>query len=450
MKNRIAIVGTKSTAYIKILLGIWNNSDCACLFDYNIPTSTLCSMIEEASIVKCYIENGLHSDFARWCNVEVEYYIPEPASIQIVPRQLIDNFNSSYSKNEAAVVYSSGTTGKSKGIILSYYGINTNADYICQLYPPNETHTLLIARNLFHSSTLVCDLLVALKKHWNIILTDRVSPKDILTTISKYRITIMCVNPSILRLYNRYLSSKRMTVPSIKRIFSSGDSFDVKTYLQTSKNFPNAEIYNCYGLSECGPRVTCISNPPTHNGFLSVGKKLGSTEIKILGNNGEVMPPYEIGTIFVKSPCLFLNYINDSSNQTRSPCNWFDTKDLGFIDDNNNLYIAARKDDLIIIDAHKIYPQTIEEIIRSYPGILDCFVSSISFHNKKELVCLYETETSITESCLIEHCKNFLIGYEIPHLLFNTKILRNSNGKIDRQGNSRLILNILTRGQNYE
>ena len=447
MSKRIALIGSKTVEYLEKLLEIWHECNCACLFDNTIPPETLKDMLKEAKVERCYIEEGMYAGFAEFKDIELIFYSSNKKSIQKVPRELIESFSPSYSKEDAVVIYSSGTTGKSKGIVLSFWGINTNADYISAQYAPDEIHTILVARNLFHSSTLVCDLLVALKRKWEIVLSNFVSPKELFSAIYNYNISVLCLNPSILRIYNRYLIGNSLKDDFVSRIYSSGDGMDVETYNQTRECFLKARIFNCYGLSECGPRVTSSFREIRHNGYLSVGKPLGDADIVIVGESNEKLDAYEIGEILVKTPCIFSYYISSAVQVVGDENTWFHTKDLGFLDNEENLYIVGRKDDMIIIDAHKIYPKSVEDVIRKLEGILDCFVFAVSLDSRKELVCVYEAEANILKQDLLSHCRSKLLHYEVPQRFIKHKVIRNSNGKIDRKGNLDLYHSII-RGKN--
>lgn len=84
MDKRVALVGKKSVEYLSKLIDIWNSLDCACLFDYNIPTETLVVMLKEANVDECYVEEGLHSELRDALNLKITYYLANSSSIQLV------------------------------------------------------------------------------------------------------------------------------------------------------------------------------------------------------------------------------------------------------------------------------------------------------------------------------------------------------------------------------
>ena len=139
--KRIALIGENSVEYIDMLVDIWNSGNCAVLIDCQIPPQTAVEMMREAQVRKCYIEHKYYDKIYAVLdkNVELIPYEKENTSTRLLPTEIYDRFKENYSKDEAVVIYSSGTTGKSKGIILSHFAINTNADSIIDYMQPDDS-----------------------------------------------------------------------------------------------------------------------------------------------------------------------------------------------------------------------------------------------------------------------------------------------------------------------
>lgn len=196
------------------MLNIWNNGDCAVLIDWRIPLKSAVEMMRGSQVNKCYIEkvylkNGIADrcpdiDFLTF-EKSGEYYVEE------LPTSIYEKFNENYSQKEALVLYSSGTTGNAKGIILSHYAINLNADLINEYMQLSNRDSIYIVKAFAHSSTIVGELLIGLKyKIKNIVSSTLVSPRDSLNHINNYKVTILCLNPSLLYLYTVTAKMKKM------------------------------------------------------------------------------------------------------------------------------------------------------------------------------------------------------------------------------------------------
>ena len=199
--SRVALIGENSIGYVSALIDIWNNGDCAVLLDWRIPFATSLEMMIEAGAQTCFIEQGLFD------KIDVEFpnsinfitYDKQNNLVEQLPKFIYDKFQENYTHEEAVVIYSSGTTGKSKGIILSHFAINTNADAIIDYMKPTSNDCIYIAKTLSHSSTLTGELLVALKTKMGLVIAPTiVPPRYTLNNLAKYNVTIVCLNPTLL------------------------------------------------------------------------------------------------------------------------------------------------------------------------------------------------------------------------------------------------------------
>lgn len=201
--SRVALIGDNSIQYISFIVDIWNSGDCVVLIDKNTPQQVAIDMMMEAEVTKCIIDQKVINNWEIDTSNSIYYEIFDSGVIldSILPLFIYKKFKSNYSNSEAIVIYSSGTTGKSKGIILSHYAIQTNADSIAQYMGLSPYDCFYWVKSLTHSSTLTGELLVALKYKVKIVIAPlTVTPKYILRKIKKHSVTILCLNPTILEL----------------------------------------------------------------------------------------------------------------------------------------------------------------------------------------------------------------------------------------------------------
>lgn len=125
---RVALIGDNSIEYVDLLLDIWNTGDCAVLIDWRVPPQTAYEMMCKANVSKCYIERQIFSKIQSedYKSIQFEAYENYTTTAKEIPNYVHVKFRENYSRDEAVIIYSSRTTGKSKGVILSHYAINTN------------------------------------------------------------------------------------------------------------------------------------------------------------------------------------------------------------------------------------------------------------------------------------------------------------------------------------
>ena len=434
--SRVALIGENSVEYVNALLDIWNSGDCAVLIDWRIPFQTAVEMMQEAGVHTCYFEKKLldkaFSAFVK--DISFLPYERKTASAECLPESFYVKFKQNYSKKEAIVLYSSGTTGRSKGIILSHFAINTNADAIIDYMKLTTTDCIYIAKTLSHSSTLTGELLVALKTHTKLVIAPTiVPPRYIIGSISKFNVTIVCLNPILLSMFADEIKRGNYDIISLRTIYVSGSVLNDNIYVKAHQIFKDIAIYNVYGLSEAGPRVSaqrsdcCKSN--------SVGRELINVDIIVVDGKGNPVPIEERGIVHINTPSCYDGYISGNEKCKSLYLGWLNTGDVGFFDINGELHIVDRTDDVIIIDSHKIYPQSIVNDILQINGILDCAVFPIETTCNKErttIICFYlsgsmnNLSETIRRTLLETHPK-----YEVPdEFICVSNIERNSSGKI--------------------
>lgn len=444
--SRIALIGDNSVEYIDMLLTIWNNGDCAVLIDCRIPFETIYSMLLEADVKKCFIDKRILEtmNIKKYCLIDFETLDTSIHVSRQLPNDIRKKYKSNYNRDEAVVIYSSGTTGKSKGIILSHYAINTNADSISEYMAVSDKDCIYIAKPLIHSSTLVGELLVALKSGAKLVVAPViVPPRVILNNISKYGVTTICLNPHLIKMCSEELLKAEYDISALKTVYVSGSIFNDKLYTTAHNAFRNIPIYNVYGLSEAGPRVTAQRSHCKSN---SVGKPISGVEVAIIDHYGKPMRAGETGIIHINTPSLFKKYISGDIKHKSLYRDWFNTGDIGYIDENEELHIVGRTDDMIIIDSHKIYLSEIEKVILNINEILDCTVTAVKNGDKEIIGCLYASEIQIED--LKKRLMAILPAYEIPHILLHVKVLpQNSNGKVFKVKAQELLLKHLN-GEN--
>ncbi len=429
---RVAIIAQNSTEYISTIIDIWNAGDCAVLVDWQTPIHSIVSIILEAGVSKCYIQKGIYKDILKQLT-PVEYILFDTSNtIGFLPNYIYEKYKENYSKDEALVLYSSGTTGKSKGVILSHYAISTNADAIIKYMNISKSiDIIMVIKPFSHSSTITGEILVSLKTNVKLVVSTLPPlPRIILRTIGMFGITTICINPTILSLLVDEYSKGNHKLPSLKQIYVSGSILGDYLYNKAHKLL-NVHIFNVYGLTEAAPRVCaqrincCKSN--------SVGRPIDGVEIAIVDDTGKQLGYNESGIIHINSPSIFNGYVVGEVKYISLYNGWLNSGDIGYLDNNDELHIVGRIDEIIVCNSHIIYPNDIENRILSHKLIDDCCICCFKNKEIDTIVCLYTSHFDCN-SIIINSLKKTLIKYEMPQRIIRVnQIPRNSNGKIDRK-----------------
>ena len=430
--GRVALIGENSEKYISVLLDIWNHNDCAVLIDWRIPFETVCEMMQEALVKKCYIEKSIYDKYEPEAYGSIEYCVFDSSdnAAKKLSGPVRNKFHPNYSKKEAVIIYSSGTTGKSKGVILTHFAINTNADLIMEYMNLGKSDCLYIAKPLSHSSTLTGELLVSLKSGADIVVAPTiVPPRYVFYYMQKYHVTTLCLNPTLVFMFSREYVKKTYSLQELKTIYISGSILSDKIYEVAHKAFSDKQIYNVYGLSEAAPRVSAQRYGCCKNN--SVGSALKNVKIAIVNSEGKVVPQGEKGILHVKTPCLYSGYVSGTAKHVSLYEDWLNTGDIGYIDKDNELHIVGRIDDIIILQTHKIHPNDIASEIQKHTNIVECIVVDVELNKENVLCCLYTSCEEIRGD--IKKVLSYrLMKHEIPKIFIKTDhIIKNRNGKIE-------------------
>jgi long-chain acyl-CoA synthetase len=431
--KRVAIIGDNSVEYVRLLIDMWNKRYCVALIDYHTPLIAAMEIMLECGIYECYIDSAIiNGELPLNSPITFYPYVCETREAQNLPFDVYNNYYDNYSYDDAVILFSSGTTGKAKGIVLSHYAINTNADAIIDYMALTSTDCIYVVKPLFHASSFTGELLVALKtKSKCIIGSTVVPPRYVFRNIHEFNVTIICINPILAtRFLNEYKTGK-YEFPFLRSIYISGSVLQDCIYDDLKRTFAKADIYNMYGLTEAGPRVSAQTK--SSRNINSVGMPVKNVTIQIVDETGRTCPANRVGTVYVKTPSCFSQYCVGDMDTRLTSDGWLNTGDVGYWDEYHELHITGRIDDMIIINSHNVYPATIENYLIGEKIVDDCYIDGVLIKSNTVMVCFYSGSLKGRES-FIQSLSDRFLGYEIPQIYINvTEIERNSNGKINKQ-----------------
>jgi long-chain acyl-CoA synthetase len=344
----------------------------------------------------------------------------------------------------AFLQYTGGTTGVSKGATLLHRNILANVlqnDAWLQpaLRKPPITDDLLIvcALPLYHIFALTaCFLLAVRAGGCNLLIPN---PRDIpafIKELKKYKVNSF---PAVNTLYNALVNHpdfKQVDFSMLKTCFGGGMAVQ-KPVADKWLEVTRCPLSEGYGLSETSPTLTC--NPADIDRFTgSIGIPVPSTYISIRDDDNNEVPLGQPGEICAKGPQVMTGYWNrpDETAKVMTADGYFRTGDIGIMAPDGFIKIVDRKKDMILVSGFNVYPNEVEEVIASHPGVLECAVVGVPDEKSTEAVKVFvvKRDPNLTAQDVIKFAHEQLTNYKVPkYVEFRTELPKTNVGKILRR-----------------
>jgi long-chain acyl-CoA synthetase len=344
----------------------------------------------------------------------------------------------------AFLQYTGGTTGVSKGATLLHRNILANVlqnDAWLQpaLKKPPHIEQLFIvcALPLYHIFALTACFLLAMRAGGvNLLIPNPRDMAGFIKDLAKYQVNSF---PAVNTLYNGLLNSPgfdKLDFSKLKASFGGGMATQ-KAVAEKWLKVTGCPLSEGYGLSETSPALTC--NPADTDKFSgSIGLPMPSTWLSIRDDDGNELPLGEAGEICAKGPQVMAGYWNrpDETAKVMTADGYFRTGDIGVMTPDGYTKIVDRKKDMILVSGFNVYPNEIEEVIASHPGVLECAVIGVPDAKSGEAVKAFvvKKDPAVTAEDIIKFCGTQLTNYKVPKQIeFRTELPKTNVGKILRR-----------------
>lgn len=321
----------------------------------------------------------------------------------------------------AGLFYTGGTTGASKGVMLSHRNLIANTFNWLSAVHQSEEDRVLVMAPLFHAAGSN-GVLSAIWTTGCQICLENFDPSEALNLIEKHRVTFTLGVPTMLAAIAEEQKMNPRDTSSVKGVAHGGSPIATEIIRRTSEAFPNAQLIEVYGATELSPLATVLTDEQKlidEPRARSCGRSVLGCNLKILDKNGEEMSTGEVGEVVASGPNIMLGYWN-KSEQTDAVLNgdeyW--TGDLGYVDEEGYLFLVDRSKDMIVSGGENIYSTEVEEVLYKHPAVLEAAVYGIP--DKKWGEAVYATVVprpgsgDVDPKEIIEFCRDFLGGYKIP------------------------------------
>ncbi|MEP7242541.1 MAG: AMP-binding protein, partial [Gammaproteobacteria bacterium] len=339
----------------------------------------------------------------------------------------------------AFLQYTGGTTGVSKGAMLTHGNTVANVvqarAWIGHTFKP-DSNVLITPLPLYHIFALTANCLLFMLLGWkNVLITN---PRDFAAFVADLKKYPFAFISGVNTLFNALLNT-----PGFERVdfqhlvVTLGGGMAVQgAVAERWKQVTGKRLTQAWGLTETSP-AACI-NPISDDFNGSIGLPIPSTEISIRNDDGAELALGEVGEICVRGPQVMAGYWNrpDETAKVMLPEGWLRTGDVGHMDPRGYVFIEDRKKDMILVSGFNVYPNEVESVMATHPGVLEVAAVAQPDEHSGEVVAVFivRKDPALTEHDVIEHARKSLTGYKVPkHVYFRTELPKTNVGKILRR-----------------
>lgn len=339
----------------------------------------------------------------------------------------------------AFLQYTGGTTGVSKGAMLTHRNMLANLDQVMACLSPvlgRGTEFIVTPLPLYHIFALTANWLTFGRVGaTNLLIANPRDMAGFVKELSKYEFTAMT---GVNTLFNGLLNTPGFSELDFRHLkLSLGGGMAVqRPVAERWQQVTKTGLIEGYGLTECCPVITITpSNVSRFNG--SIGLPVPSCDIRLVNDEGQDVAMGEPGELWVEGPQVMAGYWK-RPEATAEVMNdgWFATGDIARVDEKGFFYIVDRKKDMILVSGFNVFPNEIEEVVAMHDKVLECAAVGVPHEVSGEVVKIFvvRKDDSLTEKEIIEHCRGNLTGYKVPKLVeFRESLPKSNVGKILRR-----------------
>ncbi|MFT5393446.1 MAG: long-chain acyl-CoA synthetase [Gammaproteobacteria bacterium] len=336
----------------------------------------------------------------------------------------------------AGLFYTGGTTGASKGVMLSHRNLIANSQNYMALAPPALHEVNLFTAPLFHAAGSN-NVLGTIWSAQTGIIQPTFEPQEALDLIERYGVTSTLVVPAMIAAMTEEQLARPRDVSTLTFVAHGGSPIATEVVRRAASAFANADFSHCYGATELSPIATGLTGEQhllDTERRRSCGRPIVGVEIRMTGRHGNEVPRGEVGELAVRGPSVMQGYWN-KPDQTATALRdgWYYSGDLGYMDADGYIVLVDRAKDMIVTGGENVYGSEVEEALYSHPSVLEAAVFGIPDDKWGEAVhAVVVPRGELSAEILIAFCRERIASYKAPKSIsFQTQALPKSGaGKI--------------------
>lgn len=346
------------------------------------------------------------------------------------------------------LMYTSGTTSLPKGVLLTHGDFTAYVTNTTELADGSDRGTALVSVPFYHIAG-TAQMMTTMWSGRRLIVLPQFEPKEWLATVERERVTHAMVVPTMLKQIIDHPELAKFDLSTLTNLSYGGAQMPLPVIRRAIERLPKTiGFVNAYGQTETTSTLT-ILGPEDHRlegtpqevetklrRLTSIGKPLPDVEFRVVDDDGKPLPPGGVGEIAIRTPRIMKGYATASGSAMAATLEdgWLRTRDMGWVDEDGYIYLAGRKDDMIIRGGENIAPAEIESVLQSHPDVEDVAVFGLPSEEWGQIVAaavVPKAAARLTADSLVEHCKQRLASFKKPEkILFVRELPRNPLGKV--------------------
>ncbi len=337
------------------------------------------------------------------------------------------------------VAYTSGTTGQPKGAIMTHDNLLFNLRITCLCFSARHEDRHLLVVPVFHATAVYSLLPSSAYLGATLVIAPRPNVREIVELIEKHRATTFIGVPTIFHFLTQLRDLERRDLSSLRLIAYAGAVMPERTIRALREKFPWVALHNFFGLTETISQTHVLPSEDALERADSVGKLLPEVGMMIADEQGNPLPPGEVGELCFRQENVISGYWRQPGLLEQSLRNgWFHTGDLAMVDEDGYLYLKGRKKELIIVAGENVYAPEVENVILTHDKVLEVAVVGVEATGPRaylgelvKAVVVPVQGAKLTEAEIKRHCAERLASYKVPQIVeFRSSLPRNPSGKV--------------------